>query len=63
MSTVKERRQELNMTQAALAEASGTSQPTISAIEAGHVPRLSVAYAVARALDCTPEDLFQVVAS
>jgi DNA-binding XRE family transcriptional regulator len=46
------------LTQVELAKAAGVSQQTISLIESGRTPRLSTAYAVAAALQTTPEQLF-----
>ena len=52
---VKERRKELEVTQAWLAEESGVSQATISEIESGAEPKVVTALAIARALGTTVE--------
>ncbi len=54
-------RQRRGLTQAALAERAGLSTETISAIERGkHVPRADTMIALAGALACSPEDLFDL---
>ena len=54
-------RQCRHLSQAALAERAGLSTETVSAIERGkHVPRADTVLALARALACSPEDLFDL---
>ncbi|SFO10810.1 helix-turn-helix domain-containing protein [Xenorhabdus japonica] len=51
---LKNRRYELNMTQAQLAELSGTRQQSIQRIEAGITKRPRFILEIAKALDCDP---------
>lgn len=60
-NSVKERRNELNMTVRELAESSGVPLSTISEVETGkREPGVSTAILLARALQCKVEDLFSV---
>ena len=57
--SVRARRQALGLTQQQLAERAGISRQTLVAIEAGRLtPSVTVALRLARALDCTVDDLF-----
>lgn len=57
---IKERREALHLTQEALAEASGVSRQTISALECGKCEDVLVGTlaAIARALGTTVDDFF-----
>ena len=56
---VKQRRSEATMTQARLADLAGVSRKTVNAMETGdYAPSVFLAIRVARALDCTVEDLW-----
>jgi putative transcriptional regulator len=58
-SAVRQRRRELRITQAELAEASEVSRQTIIAIEQGdYAPSVFLALRIARTLGSTVEDLF-----
>lgn len=58
-SAVRQRRRELRITQAELAEASDVSRQTIIAIEQGdYAPSVFLALRIARTLGSTVEDLF-----
>lgn len=62
-SQVRRLREERGLTQVALAEAAAVSRQSLSAIEAGRAdPSVSLALRLARALDCSVEDLFDVAA-
>lgn len=57
--TLKARRAENGWSQAQLQRASGVPQTTISAIERGvMIPTVTVAYALAKAIGCTIDELF-----
>jgi putative transcriptional regulator len=59
-NTVRERRSELAISQAALAEALGVSRQTINSIEMGrYMPSLPLAFALATYFDVAIEDLFE----
>ncbi|CBJ81146.1 helix-turn-helix transcriptional regulator [Xenorhabdus bovienii] len=51
---LKTKRHELNMTQAQLAELSGTRQQSIQRIEAGITKRPRFILEISKALDCDP---------
>jgi putative transcriptional regulator len=56
---LKERRSELGMTQAELAEACGVTRKTVNTVENGvFVPSALLALKMARALNVAPGDLF-----
>ncbi len=57
-SPVREWRTYRGLSQEKLAEAAGVRQATISAIEAGSVPKVDTARKIAEALGCDLEDLF-----
>jgi len=57
---VRERRDELGWTQMQLAIKTRTTPPHISKIENGHLPSLSSAQKLARALDVTVDYLFPI---
>lgn len=58
---VAERRKELGMTQAELAQKAKVGQHTISDIETGrHIPKVDVAILICRVLGKAVEDLFLV---
>lgn len=58
---IKERRTELKITQAQLAELVGIGQSTISEIESGrHQPTIELALLIARALRTSVEELFEL---
>lgn len=58
---VRERREELGLSQADLARMAGVGQHTVSDIETGrHIPRVDVAVLIARALMRPVEELFLV---
>jgi len=58
-NTVRQRRRTVELTQAELATAVGVSRQTVISIEGGdYAPSVFLALRVARALDCTVEDLF-----
>ncbi len=60
-SGLRERRSELGLTQAELAVSASVSRQLVAAAEAGvNVPAADAAIRIARALDCTVEDLFAV---
>ncbi|MCS7256495.1 MAG: substrate-binding domain-containing protein [Thermomicrobium sp.] len=60
---VRARRQALGLTQQQLAERAGISRQTLVAIEAGRLtPSVTIALRLARALDCTVEELFALPA-
>src|SRR5262245_47588174 len=59
LNRVKQSRQQRGWSQDHLATAAGVSRSAVSAIEIGRlVPSVAAALALARALDCTVEDLF-----
>ncbi|WP_072628228.1 helix-turn-helix domain-containing protein [Serratia marcescens] len=51
---LKQKRNELNLTQARLAELAGTKQQTIQQVEAGLTKRPRFLVELAQALDCDP---------
>ena len=56
---LKERRRQKALTQAQLAQAVGVTRQSIIAIEKGkYKPSIELALKLARALECTVEDLF-----
>lgn len=58
-SPVRERRKQLRVTQAELAEQVGVSRQTIISVERGdYAPSVYLAIRIARALDRTVEELF-----
>ncbi len=58
---VRERREELGLSQAELARMAGVGQHTVSDIETGrHIPRVDVAILIARSLMSPVEELFLV---
>lgn len=58
---IKERRAELKMTQAQLAELVGVGQSTISEIESGrHQPTIELALLIARALQTSVDNIFEL---
>lgn len=58
---IKERRAELKMTQAQLAELVGVGQSTISEIESGrHQPTIELALLIARALQTSVYNIFEL---
>ena len=58
---IKERRTELKITQAQLAELVGIGQSTISEIESGrHQPTIELALLIARALQTSVDNIFEV---
>lgn len=58
---IKERRAELKMTQAQLAELVGVGQSTISEIESGrHQPTIELALLIARALQTSADNIFEL---
>ncbi len=59
-STVRMRREEVKLLQQDLATLTGIPRQTLSAIEAGRQPSLSVALRIAQALGATVEDLFGI---
>jgi len=59
---LKERRTDLGLTQAELAERVGVTRKTVNTVENGvFVPSTILALKLAKALDRTVEDLFSVV--
>jgi putative transcriptional regulator len=61
---LKERRAELGLTQADLAEACGVTRKTVNTVENGvFVPSALLALKMARALSVAPEDLFWLQAT
>ena len=52
-------REQTGMSQARLAETTGTSQQDIARIEAGREPRVGMAILIARALDADVEAIFE----
>lgn len=59
---LKERRTELGLTQAELAEACGVTRKTVNTVENGiFVPSALLALKLARALEVAPGDLFWIV--
>lgn len=61
LCSVRGRRSALGLSQAALAERVGVSRQALSAIEAGRqVPSTALALQLARALECTVDDLFRL---
>ena len=59
---LKERRTELGLTQAELAERVGVTRKTVNTVENGvFVPSTILALKLAKALDRTVEDLFSVI--
>ncbi|MFX1364998.1 MAG: PH domain-containing protein [Promethearchaeota archaeon] len=62
ITTIKEKRENLNMTVANLAEKVGVPLQTIKYLEEGRYnPSLSLAYRIAEVLQCKIEDLFKLV--
>lgn len=58
---VRERREELGLSQTELAQMAGVGQHTVSDMESGrHIPRVDVAILIARALMRPVEELFLV---
>lgn len=58
---IKERRAELKMTQAQLAELVGVGQSTISEIESGrHQPTIELALLIARVLQTSVDNIFEI---
>ncbi len=58
---LKDERTRLGLTQAELAERVAVSRKTINTVENGvFVPSTTLALKLARALDCTVEDVFQL---
>lgn len=58
---IKERRTELKITQAQLAELVGVGQSTISEIESGrHQPTIELALLIARALQTSVDNIFEI---
>ncbi len=63
-NSVRQRRIAAGLSQAELATRSGISRPAVSAIEIGRLsPSVTAALALAKALDCTVEQLFGVAES
>jgi putative transcriptional regulator len=61
LNEVRELRQEVNLSQAALGTALGVSRQTINAIETGRYdPSLPLAFALARYFERTIEEIFRV---
>lgn len=61
LNEVRELRQEVNLSQAALGTALGVSRQTINAIETGRYdPSLPLAFALARYFERTIEEIFHV---
>ena len=58
MYRIRERRQAQGLTQEALAERCGITQPGLSLIESGRSTRVSTLQAIAKALGCDVRDLF-----
>jgi transcriptional regulator with XRE-family HTH domain len=56
---IRERREELDMTQEAVGLAAGTDQARISRIEAGESPRVALFQSIARALDWSGVELMR----
>lgn len=55
---IKEKREQLNLTQQELAQMAGITQAMLSAVEIGAKnPSFQVAVAIANALNCTTDDL------
>ena len=62
-NALKVRRAMKDMTQGDLAEAVGVTRKSVNSIENGHfVPSTELALKMARALECTVEELFQLPA-
>ena len=60
-NALKVRRAMKDMTQGALAEAVGVTRKSVNSIENGHyVPSTELALKMARVLECTVEELFQL---
>lgn len=58
---MKERRQEIGVSQGAVAEAAGVDRKTINRIENGHFsPNLDTFFRICTALDVKPENLVKV---
>ena len=58
---LKARRKELGLTQLEVATASGIHEVNYQSIEAGrHLPSLMAAASIARTLDCSIEDIFNL---
>ena len=56
---VRERREQVNLSQAALGAVLGVSRQTINSIETGkYDPSLPLAFALTRFFSCTVEELF-----
>jgi putative transcriptional regulator len=61
-TSIKELREDLNLTAAKLAEIVGVPIQTINYLEEGRYnPSLTLAYKIAQALNCKIEDLFKLV--
>ena len=61
-NSLKERRAELGLTQAELADRVGVTRKTVNTVENGvFVPSTILALKLAKALDRTVEDLFSVI--
>jgi putative transcriptional regulator len=62
-NSIKERRTELGLTQAELAEACGVTRKTVNTVENGvFSPSALLAIKLARALNVTVEELFRIAA-
>ena len=62
LNRLKERRSELGLTQAELAEKVGVTRKTVNTVENGvFTPSTTLALKLARALDCRVEDIFFLV--
>jgi putative transcriptional regulator len=60
-NALKVRRAMKDMTQGALAEAVGVTRKSVNSIENGHyVPSTELALKMAKVLECTVEELFQL---
>jgi transcriptional regulator with XRE-family HTH domain len=58
---IRERREELDMTQEAVGLAAGTDQARISRIESGESPRVALFQGIARALDLSGLELMRLL--
>jgi transcriptional regulator with XRE-family HTH domain len=58
---IRERREELEMTQEAVGLSAGTDQARISRIEAGESPSVALFQSIARALDCSGVEMMRLL--